>query len=231
MNTGFNTFVAGALALSLMSAPLIACRSKQSSDSGATTEASQTETTDTETTEQTTVELSSLKTLGDAMAIEAEYCSSTWDERTYVYAFDTGAQVIRASAELTDEQYQQVMELDILDADYNDQLKAVADQIELKTVEDLTSSIPSQEELDKLAGMTGQELLDSGYEYRCLSMYGEESETQAEFDNGLFRYLVVFNESIPADSADEESVVKDLTVKSVAYEFLSDAACDPEFAR
>ena len=111
MNTGFNTFVAGALALSLMSAPLIACGSKQSSDSGATTEASQTETTDTETTEQTTVELSSLKTLGDAMAIEAEYCSSTWDERTYVYAFDTGTQVIRACALLTDEQYQQAQQL------------------------------------------------------------------------------------------------------------------------
>lgn len=213
--------IAAALALSLSLIPLAACgqRADTAEDAAPAAEATETSTA--------AVDIASLKTLGDVLSIDAQTQSSTWDEDHYIVAFVQDGVPIRAIADITPELYDQIESLDFLDPNHDQQLIDIVGNAPLVNVEDFSSAIASQEELDALVGKTGQELLDAGYEFGGFFTVGEFG-TQAYMDNGLLRYTVEFNESLPVDSdMDDENLVKDLTVKSIQFSDFSNAALDP----
>ena len=86
----------------------------------------------------------------------------------------------------------------------------------------------SQEELDKLVGKTGQELLDTGWS----DGYGYNLE-EMEFwlDYGPFSYAVVFDDPVPEseyETFDTETGIKDRHVVSAKFFMLGNGATDIE---
>lgn len=257
MNAKTNLLVATALALGLAVAPLAGCANNSSSTDGAasssaeSTEAAESiesaEPVDGDVTESAAddaievtsdgaeddaiaVDLSSIKTMADAMAYTDD-SSSGWDESRYIYAFNTSTKPVRAIAEITSDQYDQ-----ITDAEFDYDIELEERQAKIKevigslpvTVEDLSKDIPSQDELDKLVGKTGQELADDGYTFLALYSYGTDAETQAYFDKGNYQYTITFDGALPDDVEEQTlDLVKDMKVTAVEFTGLSGAATDP----
>lgn len=218
------TRVALALTLGLTVLPLGACAGQDtSSDQGAT------EVSEDVTTEETAeVDISSLKTLGDVMAIESEGQSSTWNEEHYVYVTNANGAPLRAVVDLTPEIYSQIEELDFLDEEYDQKLNDIIGGLELVSLDDYSDQVPSQEELDALVGKTGQELLDDGFTFSALSMYGGD-ETVAEYEKDLFRYEITFDGTVDGDADSfDGSLVTELPVVGAGFIGLSDEAINPE---
>lgn len=215
------TRVAWALTLGLVVMPLAAC-----SGQGASGDQSAAE--DTTTEETVAVDVSSLKTLGDVMAIEGEGQSSTWNEEHYVYVTNANGAPLRAVVDLTPEIYSQIEELDFLDEEYDQKLNDIIGGLELVSLDDYSDQVPSQEELDALVGKTGQELLDDGFTFSALSMYGGD-ETVAEYEKDLFRYEITFDGTVDGDADSfDGSLVTELPVVSAGFIGLSDEAINPE---
>lgn len=215
------TRVAWALTLGLVVMPLAAC-----SGQGASGDQSAAE--DTTTEETVAVDVSSLKTLGDVMAIEGEGQSSTWNEEHYVYVTNANGAPLRAVVDLTPEIYSQIEELDFLDEEYDQKLNDIIGGLELVSLDDYSDQVPSQEELDALVGKTGQELLDDGFTFSALSMYGGD-ETVAEYEKDLFRYEITFDGTVDGDADSfDGSLVTELPVVSAGFIGLSDGAINPE---
>ena len=107
MRTTTKTIVA-ALALSLSFMPLGGCA--QRTDTA-------TDTTPATTSEAgaATADISSLKTLGDVLAIESELEATAWDENHYICALVLDGTPMRVVADITDEQCDQINDLDFLD--------------------------------------------------------------------------------------------------------------------
>ena len=214
------TRVAWALTLGLVVMPLAACSGQGASGGQSAAE-------DTTTEETVAVDVASLKTLGDVMAIEGEGQSSAWNEEHYIYVTNANGAPLRAVVDLTPEIYSQIEELDFLDEDYDQKLTDIIGGLELASLDDYSDQVPSQEELDALVGKTGQELVDDGFTFSTLTMYGGD-ETVAEFEKDAFRYEVTFDGTVDGDADGfDGSVVAELTVASASFAGLSNAAMDP----
>lgn len=224
MNRRAMTRVTWALTLGLMVLPLGACAGQDtSSDQGAT------EVSEDATTEATAeVDISSLKTLGDVMAIESEGQTSTWNEEHYVYVTNANGAPLRAVVDLTPETYSQIEELDFLDEKYDQKLNDIIGGLELASLDDYSDQVPSQDEMDALVGKTGKELFDDGFTFSTLTMYGGD-ETVAELEKDLFRYEITFDGTVGGDADSfDGSLVTELPVASVSFIGLSDEATNPE---
>ena len=218
------TRVALALTLGLTVLPLGACAGQDTSSDQGATEVSE----DVTTGETAEVDITSLKTLGDVMAIEGEGQTSAWNEEHYIYVTNANGAPLRAVVDLTPEIYSQIEELDFLDEDYDQKLADIIGGLELASLDDYSDQVPSQEELDALVGKTGKELADDGFTFSTLTMYGGD-ETVAEFDKDAFRYEVTFDGTVDGDTDGfDGSVVADLPVASAGFVGLSDEAMNPE---
>lgn len=215
--------VAWALTLGLAAMPLAAC-------SGQGTSGDQSAEVPEDATDQGTaeVDISSLKTLGDVMAIESETSAAAWNEQRYIYVVDVNGAPLRAVAELTPELYSQIEALDFLDEHHDEKLKEIIGGLELASLDDYSDRLPSQEEMDALVGKTVQELLDDGYIFFGLTYYGGE-ETVGQFDKDDFRYEITLDGTVPEDvDTYDETAIADLPVASVSFSELSEAATNPE---
>ena len=213
--------IAWALTLGLAVLPLAACSGQgASSDQGAT------EDTTAEATAE--VDISALKTLGDVMAIESEGQTATWNEEHYIYVTTVNGAPLRAVVDLTPEIYSQIEELDFLDEEHDQKLNDIIGGLELASLDDYSDQVPSQDELDALVGKTGKELLDDGFTFSTLTMYGGD-ETVAELEKDLFRYEVTFDGTVDGDADSfDGNLVAELPVASVGFIGLSDEAMNPE---
>ena len=217
MKNTTKTLVATALALALAVVPLTACSGQSESGGDSGTDAAQ----------GAAIDVSSLKTLGDVLSIESEQDSASWNEEQYVYAVDNGQTIIRATADLTPELYEQIGELDFSDESYDAQLIDLIGGAPLTSVEDLTASKLPQEELDAFVGKTGQDLLDAGFTFASYYFYGGE-ETGAYMDNGMLTYDVTFDVSITeADAEDGGAALTGATVTAISYAGIADSATIP----
>ena len=162
-----------------------------------------------------------IKTLGDAMAVESPYAYSSYDDQNYVYVFELGGTPMRAIAVMTDELSAQSSDIDADPMELMEQISALP----VEKLEDLSSYIPTQAELDALKGKTGQELLDEGFEINGYRIDGKH--TEYTLDKGMIEYTVVFNETVRLDdSFDEGEAIKPLTVKSASYLRIAFAAAE-----
>ena len=91
--------------------------------------------------------------------------------------------------------------------------------MKIAKIENLSDAVPTQEELDKLVGKTGEELLEDNW---YSSGYDLDS-MEFTMGHGLFLYTVTFEGKVEVtDDFDENEAIKPLKVKSVVYYDLGD---------
>ena len=201
------------LALMLMISVLAAC--------GQTGENSTGDTEGAQGPVSGTAAIESLETIGDAMALEsAEFRQSSGEANRFVYVFGLDGTYYRVIAPMTDEEFQEFMDLDYDDPDYDAKLEKVIGPLKIEKWENLNDIIPAQEELDQWIGKTGQELFDAGWTNSGWNL----DNMEFWMDYGPFMYTVVMEGTVEnVEDFDEEDIAP-LVVKSVTYNDLGDAS-------
>jgi len=168
-----------------------------------------------------------LKTLGDAFEAESDNASYSISETKFVYVFQTDKTAIRVVASISKELYDKIDAIDIFDEEHDSKIKQLVSDVKIDRIDDLYASIPSQQELDKLKGESGQELLDEGYWTNGYSF--EEDDPIYYLAKGDYEFVFTFNEKpVLGEDLDGDEVLKTLTVKSVKYYGISGSATDIE---
>ena len=207
-----------ALCLALSSAPLVACSGQSGvSETDASTTASQT----------AAIDVSSWKTLGDAFAAQTDSLSSGWNDHYYVSVFKAGDSVVRVVGKLDPDSYAKIGAVDWSKDDADKQLVEAVNTVPIASAEDLTSELVSQEELDKLAGKKGKDLVDDGWTFQSYYMTGGD-QTGAYFCKGDLAYMITFDVSVSEDADDEGASVMDAPIAEAEFGGASDAATDPD---
>ncbi|MBR2801537.1 MAG: hypothetical protein IKE21_02930 [Erysipelotrichaceae bacterium] len=152
------------------------------------------------------------KTMSDILALP--YSESGFDESHYVYVFELNGNTYRAVADLPEDVSKQLWGIDFEDPERDQKIFALIESLPITRLDDLTASIPSDEQLTQYVGNSGQELLDEGW---TLEGYYLDS---MEFTMGRSPYLytVVFEGEIDPQTFNEEEDMGKLTVKSVTYQ-------------
>lgn len=165
----------------------------------------------------------SFKTIGDIIEAAPEDLQSAVYEDKVVYAFKMGDNFYRAIAAISKEDSDAYMKVDFADEDYQEQQNKIVAPLKIDKIEDLSDQLISQEELDKLVGKTGKELVEDGWTYNG-SYFLEEM--QFELNKGPFVYMFVFDGSVDEkdyEDYDAEKGTRDMKVKSASFSALGDA--------
>ena len=171
------------------------------------------------------LDLSTIKTIGDAYAIEGkdEFYQRAIYEGKYIYAFMIDGVAYRVVADIPDEITKKINDLEF-DDDYDKNELALVADLPVVKAEDLTVYKLPQEELDKLVGKTGQELIDLGW--RGGSFYNGETR-EAWLEYGPFAYSIIFDGETQDPGSDDFDDIEDLVeykVVSATYEGMGDAS-------
>ena len=170
---------------------------------------------------------SAVKTMGDILPYEetGNY-QEAYSEKQFVYVFVADGVYYRAKAALTKEAADMVWGEEY-DEERDQKVRELISKLEIDSIENLSEQVPTQEELDKLIGKTGQELFDDGW-----TDFGYDlSEMNANMYHGDFAYIVHFEyegeQMVNTDDFDFYEAFKDLKVGSVKFDGLGNAA-NPE---
>ena len=168
-----------------------------------------------------TVDLDSLKTLGDAFAIEAEENQSGFTDKKYAYVFTVDGTNYRVIADIPEEVKADADKLDASKDDYEQKSKELFGPLEISKRENLSEMTPKQEDLDKYVGKTGQELLDEGWVFS--SYLDDEKAFYMDYD--WYECKITFDKEIEydMDNFDGEKEIKPLKVKTIEYSGVGDA--------
>ena len=168
-----------------------------------------------------TVDLDSLKTLGDAYAIEAEDSQFGFTEKKYAYVFTVDGTTYRVIADIPKEVRADADKLDASKEDFDEKSKELFGPLEISKRENLSEMTPKQEDLDKYVGKTGQELLDEGW---IFSSYLDD-EKAFFLEHDWYQCKVTFDKEIKydMDTFDGEKEMKPLKVKSIEYSGVGNA--------
>ena len=170
-----------------------------------------------------------LKTMGDVLGLESESNGASWNENYYVYVLDYKGKPLRITAEITPEIYEKIEDalFNTDDPDESDKklLEALGD-VPVTQIEDLSLNIPTQEEMDKLIGMTGQQILDDGYvNWSC---WQEDGAVYCDMSKDDYQYVMTMEGDFDPDNFDGETAYLEMTVAAVSYNGVStDAAVLP----
>ena len=169
------------------------------------------------------VSVDSLKTIGDAFALDVSENQYAVSEGKVVYAFKAGDTYYRVIASISDEDQQKYMDIGYDDPDYEAKQHEIIDPLEIEKTENLNEKILSEEELDALTGKTGKELTEEGWTYQgSYNLDGMEVWMCC----GPFEYTVIFDGTTDKQNSDDfdiEEETKDMKVKSVKFNALGDA--------
>ena len=166
-----------------------------------------------------------VKTMGDVFAVadEGNY-QDLYTETRYIYVFYVGDVCYRAAADMPADVSEAVWAIEFDDEDKDRKVRDLISPLEVASLENLTEQIPSQEELDKLVGKTGQDLFDDGWDY----YYYNLDEMEAGLNHGPFAYIVKFaydgEPMVNSDDFDFYEAFKNLPITSVTYDGIGDAA-------
>ena len=163
--------------------------------------------------------LSQFKTLGDVWDFECPAYGCEGDQYVRLFAMD--GLYYRADAALTEELFQQLMDVDIFDPEAEQKTKALVAELPIEHLYNLSEVLLSQAEMDALVGKTGQELLDLGFVPQ--GSYGVSEADNffwASLEKGPFEYQIDFVEDVDVaeDNPNLAEVIRPLTVKAVAWE-------------
>ncbi len=106
----------------------------------------------------------SVETIGEALALkgEGEFQSAALD-KAFVLVFKKDGVYWRVIAELTPEQHDAIVALDIFDEDHDEKEKELVSPLKVTKCENLNEKKLSDDDMAALVGKTGAELLGSGW--------------------------------------------------------------------
>lgn len=168
------------------------------------------------------LDLSTIKTVKDAVAAnDSDEWQSTAYEEWYVYVFSAGGKYYRAYAPMDESTFDAIIDLDYEDEDYDAKYDELVYPLEISKIENLSDMIPSKSELKALVGKTGADLLAD--DWYCMGY--NLDEMQFYMNKDPFEYIITFDGSLEmSDDFDEYEAIAPLTVKSVEFFGLGDAA-------
>ena len=174
-------------------------------------------------------DINSVKTVGEVLKLEIDGYMSDENESKFVYVFKYKGTTYRIYADITVEIFNKMQELDFLADDYDEKLLAIIGDVKVTQAEDMTKYIPTEEELKKYVGKTGQELLDDDFWTSGYSLMGEQVFWMG---HDLYEFSVYFNEDVPDDfdwdNLSEEDAIMNMTVKKIEFDDFSMAVTDLE---
>ncbi len=145
----------------------------------------------------------------------------------FAAAFEADGACYRVEAEIPSDISAQLDAIDFFDEKRDEKYEALLSPLPVTRVGDLSACRLTPAELDALAGKTGQELLDMGFEYG--SGYSFWETTQFYMDHGLFSYIVYMNEKVP-EMEDYDAVLDELfrpmTVQKAEVDGITQIASD-----
>ena len=170
------------------------------------------------------VDTTSFKTMSDIFALNPEEKERGFMDTSFCYVFELDGVIYRAKGILTQEQIDQIFDLEFDDPDYETKYREIAGPVVIEQFDNLTEMIPPQEELDKYVGKTGQDLLDDGW----TEGYGYNlDDMEFWLFKGPFAYNVVFESDQKYENTEDFDVWKTiapLKIKSVIYKGLGNAS-------
>ena len=174
-------------------------------------------------------ETSEPATLGDVMSIDADSTQWAYDSETFVYVYEVDGVPTRVSAKLPADVLVDMDAVDVSAEDHNEQIIELVSDLPIDAVEDLSVGILSEEELAAYVGMTGQDLIDAGFE--ITGWWIDDDVTSYYLVNGLYEYTFTFNETIGEEEVSAMSfnaydAMLPLTVSGAEYDCLSWNATD-----
>ena len=171
--------------------------------------------------EKSGIDLETIRTLGDAFALEGDNDQFASDYSEFVYVFEKDGIAYRVYADLTKDVAKEYEKLDASKQDYTDKVKELVSDMKIKKSENLTEKVISQDDLDKYVGKTGEKMLDEGW---TVSAWDTEN-SEFTLNNDAFCYTVSVDAKLEkSDDFDGEKEFKDLKIKSIKYYGLGDAA-------
>ena len=174
----------------------------------------------------------SVKTIGEALALKGEgvFQSATLG-KAYVVVFEKDGVYWRVIAELTPEQHDAIVALDILDENHDEKEKELVSPLTVTKCENLNEMKLSDDDMAALVGKTGAELLDSGWT-NGMGYNLDSMEFYLEY--APFTYTVTFEKQEQlenTDDFDQEAAVASLKVVSVSFSGLGNSATEiPEYS-
>jgi hypothetical protein len=176
-----------------------------------------------------TLDGSQFKTLQDVFDFigDSEDYENSYTDEYFVSAFQSDNVYYRVIAQMTPDILQALYDLEF-DDDWSENIKKTAATLEITTFENLNDKMPSQTELDKYVGKTGQDLFDEGWDYWYYNL--EDMIAGMSFE--LFDYSVAFEydgeQMENTDDFDFYEAFKDLKIKSVVCDGIGNATWMPE---
>lgn len=164
------------------------------------------------------VDPTQVKTVGEALALKGEEgdFQSSYSEKTYVAVISVDGVYYRFIADLPEDVSKALWDLD-WDEERDAKEMELLQSVPIRTVENLSEMMPSQEEIDQWVGKTGQDLFDAGWTY----WYYDLETMKAGMDYDAFQYDVQFEyDGEPLENDDDFDFFEtfaDLTVASVTY--------------
>ena len=172
-----------------------------------------------------------LSNFADILDLGEEANTSTVvSDNTVVMVFNYDEKPYRASAKLSDDVYEKLINIDIFADDGEEQMRNAFLEIPIQTMEDLSLKIPSQESLNKYVGKKAMELVDEGFSPS--GYYAIEDNVPGtvhfDLDRGLFTYDVLMEEGLSWDEEYDDylDMLPMFTVKEITYKCVSDYATD-----
>lgn len=139
---------------------------------------------------------------------------NSYNDDTFVFAFDLNDTIYRATAKMEKSVEEELQKLDLTDTKYSEKFAKAVAPLKITKIENATEMIPSQQELDKLVGKTGKDLLDDGW-FSAGYMF---DTMEFNMEHGLFEYIVVFDGTVKnRENFNPEEDLKPFVVKSVKY--------------
>lgn len=128
---------------------------------------------------------------------------------------------IKVSAPLTEERETLLNALDIADEDYDAKENALIATFMDATCEDITSMIPTEEDLQAYVGKTVGELEDEGLMYTEWEI--SEENYILQFDCSTYTFNATVSETVNSSNRDDlsENDIRDLTIATVEFYDLS----------
>ena len=158
------------------------------------------------------------KTFADVVKYDS--LGTSLGEKTYVYVFDADGVYYRAVADLPDDVAEELNNLDYAE-EYDGKVLEIVSPLKIARLDNLSEAAPSQDELDKYVGKTGQELLDDGWTCWGCNL----NDMEFTMNHGDYSFAVMFDAE-PMEMTDEfeqEEAIKPLAVKSITYLGIGDA--------
>ena len=157
-----------------------------------------------------------LKTIGDIQQLDDDMVREyAYFEDFYACVIDVDGTLYRLAADLPEDVSKQIWSIDFEDEDRDEKVNELLKPMEITRKDNFSELIIPQEELDKLVGKTGQDLLDDGW---YSGGYSSLEDMEFWMYKDPFMYTVVFDGTAePAEDGDDNEMIKNLKVKSITY--------------